>query len=143
MQSFIIKGGKIMNELKLKLSDLRLRGCGFTLFKVLENNEEEQNVMCSILEALYKKSRMINETGYRWDMASNEEKNQVMPDFIDAVDISEDNIAYALTHGLLLQAPSGLEVTKKAWDIFADAAKIQKELDESGFFNRGSCPFTH
>ena len=132
-----------MNELKLKLSDLRLRGCGFTLIKVLENNEEDQDVMCSILEALYKKSRMINEMGYRWDMASNEEKNQVMPDCIDARDISDDNIAYALTHGLLLQVPSGLEVTKKVWDIFADAAKIQKELDDSGFFNRGSCPFTH
>lgn len=133
-----------MNELKLKLSDLRLRGCGFTLFKVLENNEEEQNVMWSILNALYKKSRMINEMGYRWDMASNEEKNQVMPNFIDARDISEDNIAYALTHGLLLPTPSGLEVTDKAWNIFADAAKIQKELDESGFFSRSCyCPFAY
>ena len=132
-----------MNELKLKLSDLRLRGCGFTLFKVLENNEEEQNVMWSILNALYQKSGMVDNMGYRWDMASNEERNQVMPDFIDAVAISEDNVAYALTHGLLLQVPSGLEVTKKAWDIFTDAAKIQKELDESGLFNRGTCPFTH
>ena len=49
-----------MNELKLKLSDLRLRGCGFTLFKVLENNEEEQNVMWSILNALYQKSGMAS-----------------------------------------------------------------------------------
>lgn len=70
-----------MNELKLKLSDLRLRGCGFTLFKVLENSEEEQNVMWSILNALYQKSGMVNKMGYRWDMASNEERNQVMPEF--------------------------------------------------------------
>lgn len=107
----------------LKLSDVRLRGCGFTLFPAAEQKQVDQDIAHIILVAIYTKSaHAIGDDPFMPTELS-----------INDLDTNPEQIQACLDAGLLKQEGDIYHLSNKMLDILQEASNIQKQLDIDGF----------
>lgn len=117
----------------LRLNDVRLRGCGFTLFPAAKDFGVSEDIMHNIL------SNINNHLG---SMSSDfdeqlavMEKNPEFPQVLqaDGIWLTEERIEKALSADLLKETDGGYALTDTAIQVFKKAATLQNELDNKGF----------
>ena len=124
--------------LELKMNDVRLRGCGFTLFPAATEAGLTENSMHTILFALH--IQLFSQYG-----ESAKEENPNFPKKIEIKHLEAVNhwcsVEDLINFGLVKQCDeSTVELTEKAIAVLENAAKKQKELDDEGFY---FCPCQH
>lgn len=108
----------------LKVSDVRLRGCGFTLFPAAEEANVPEILMDAILEAIHYKA--------------SDKDSEMVTDF-QKEDFNPKTLQACIETGLLLEGDV-YTLSEKAVSILQVAAQKQQELDDEGFHY---CPCHH
>lgn len=115
----------------MRLNDVRLRGCGFTLFPAAEAHAVSKELMHTVLTLINKKTLCIDSNGICTPNASQiEEENPEMPTQFSTEDFSAEDLSNLIQSGILTEE---LALTPLALQILEEAAQKQKELDEQGF----------
>ena len=114
----------------MKVRDVRLRGCGFTLFPAVKEEGVEGELMHLILSTIYRKLGIINEDGMSTKESDEIEKKD--PDMIVKFEVSDfGNKLSELKEAGLIDYKGNL--TEKSIKILEKAADKQKELDKENF----------
>ena len=114
----------------MKIKDVRLRGCGFTLFPAAKEEGVDEELMYLILRTIYQKTEIIDEKGmYTKDSINIERKNPDMVVKFEAADFG-DQFSKLKEAGLI---DENGKLTEKSMKVLEKASKIQKKLDEEGF----------
>lgn len=127
--------------LELKVRDVRLRGCGFTLYPAAKENGIEEELVVFLVTAIYSKLGLC--TG---DYDKEQAIQNANPNILDT--ISTEDLSHSLSYkgysaadlikaGLVTQSGDNLTLTEKAVAILKRASEIQNKLDEEGFY---CCP---
>lgn len=119
--------------MELKLMNVRLRGCAFTLFPAAKNAGVDEKKIHNLLTMMYKK------LGYFSSNETMEKLDAENPNFPDAFSVSDfDNseikLEDLLEAGLVSQSGDEVSLQEKAINILKEAAKIQSDLDAKGFY---------
>lgn len=120
----------------LRLNDVRLRGCGFTLYPAARNRYVKEKYMQEILVAIYSEAGAMDE-----DYEKCEQVERINPEMQSVISGSDmENLDAVLEEGLLEEKDGKYALTQKCIEILEEAAKIQNELDSQGFY---CCPCAH
>lgn len=128
---------RLFNMLELKVQDLRLRGCGFTLFPAAKEYGVNERLMDFLLSSIYIKLGLCS-----GDYDKEEEIKKKNPNILDT--ISEEDLTnnflsekYSvndlLDNGLVTKDSNNLVLTQKSISILKRASEIQNKLDDQGF----------
>lgn len=124
--------------MKLRLNDVRLRGCGFTLFPAAKEFNVPENVIHTILTSMYFQLGALAEDFNK--VQQIEQENPALPTTLTDNDIISACVSEAVDLCLLERMENGYSLTKKAISIFEKASENQKKLDDEGFHY---CPCHH
>ena len=128
----------------MRISEVRLRGCMYTLFPAAREVNVSYELMHSLLYAINLKAATINEFGMCNDEErENERKDPQMPrEFLkEELKVSEEKMKEMIENGLLKKEEGGEKfiLTEKSIDILHRAAEKQNKLDKEEFGHRGCC----
>lgn len=117
----------------LRLNDVRLRGCGFTLFPAAKEFGVSDEIMHNILTSLNEQLGSL-----ATDFDAQEEVRKANPEFPQVLHgddywLTEERIEEALEADLLKETDGGYVLTDTSIKVFERAAAIQNELDNQGF----------
>lgn len=119
----------------MKIKDVRLRGCGFTLFPAAE----EMGVNCETARKLlwlsHMKAGAVDKDCICTENGMKQDYNPELPDSFTEAEINEmdGNVNDFVSAGLLEGADGVYSYSEKMKTILTMAAKKQSELDEEGF----------
>ncbi len=118
---------------ELRMNDVRLRGCGYTLYPAAESYKVQKETIYNILVGIYKQLGVAgfaeNEDAYERQEAIKK-ANPTFPEIL----IFDDAVAEkGIENDLLEKTDDGYVLTEKAKNVFEKAATIQNELDNQGF----------
>lgn len=116
----------------LRLNDVRLRGCGFTLFPAAKDFGVSEDVMHNILTSINDQLGSLADVEATQDIRM---KNPEFPQVLLGNDywLTAECIKEALDTNLLKEVPGGYALTDTAIKVFKRAASIQDKLDNQGF----------
>lgn len=116
----------------LRLNDVRLRGCGFTLFPAANELGVSEALVYDILRGIYEQVGAINE-----DFEQQEKIRKENPEFPQVLHensrLSQRIIKKALNANLLKEVYGGYVLTDKCIKVFEKASTIQRKRDSEGF----------
>lgn len=121
----------------LRLNDVRLRGCGFTLFPAAKDFGVSEDIMHNILTNINDQIGLLDDD---FDMQMEiKKKNPEFPQVlhVDGCWLTQERVEAALEANLLKEVNGGYALTDTSIKIFEKAAAIQNELDDAGF---SCCP---
>ncbi len=119
---------------ELHVMDVRLRGCGFTLYPAADEANVDWDVMHNILFAINRKVGTVNDDGMSFEKEYNiQSQNPNIPIHFNVTDFEEDVIHKAVREDLITVEMDKCSLTNKCIDILRVAAAKQKELDDKGF----------
>ena len=124
--------------MKLRLNDVRLRGCGFTLYPAATEFHVSDYVMSNILASIYEQSGALDENFDKQERIRKE--NPEFPQLLLSNSWLDECMEKAIADELLKRTEGGYSLTEKSIKIFEKAASIQSELDAKGF---RCCPCHH
>lgn len=127
---------EVMAMEQLKLSDVRLRGCGFTLFPAANEMGVDEELMRSLVWAIYRNAGCSNNSWYTEEDMRLLERDPYMSmqleekDFDGDLELIEKCLANDLLH---YEEKKNYTLTDKSLSILCAATKKQSELDADGF----------
>ena len=120
--------------MELTVNDVRLKGCGFTLYSAARKKNVPGELVQLWLVTAYKKLGLRSEN--LLEVQKIQKQNPKIPDIMSVTDFgkNEKELEKMFEFDLISKKDDKIHLEKIAIEIFKDAAKIQKELDEKGFF---------
>lgn len=128
--------------LEFKVQDLRLRGCGFTLYPAAEEHGVTGELIHELITAIYSKLGLCS---FNYDEVEKIQKeNPNILDTISKEDFDKSSQMFKaealVISGLVTINENDLVLTPKAISIIKRATEIQKKLDDENFYY---CPCNH
>lgn len=120
---------------QFKVSDVRLRGRGFTLFAACNNQNVSQKYADAILWAMNISAGTAGKDCMSTEkQMSIEQSDPILPNIITKEDfINVELIGNCLEEELIEESGDNYQLTEKMVSVLEEAAKIQKKLDNEGF----------
>lgn len=108
----------------LRLKDVHVLGCSFTLYPVAKKHSVDEKLICKILISIYHQLQC--------HIVSPTEKE--FPETLTCSELTSEEIKKAIKDDLLKKDKKGYHLAKTALEIFEEAAKKQEEIEKDAFF---------
>ncbi len=120
----------------MKINDVRLRGCGFTLEPAAKENNVDYVSAHKLLTIAYIKANVVNKDGLCTENGLKFDFNPELPESFTESEIAEMNVCIDdfVSEGLLESGDNGVYLfSDKMKKVLELAAQKQNKLDEEGF----------